>query len=66
MRMVEARGPLFYGVAIEEDGRILVAVMQPSFLLAVRDPKINQTIMQAGWPQGEFVNQVVRATAEDE
>lgn len=66
IKLVEAKGPLFYGAAVEEGGRILVAVMLPSFHLAVKDPKINEVILRAGWPQGALVNSVVRAVRATE
>ena len=66
VQLKELRGPLFHGVAVEKNGRVLVAVMTPSLHLAVKDRAINATLLRAGWGQGEIVNAVVASAQGQE
>jgi len=59
-RLQTLDGPMYYGAAVEKDGRVQVMWMRPSLRLAL-NPRANFDILQAGFGGGQLVNFAVRA-----
>lgn len=52
----ELTGPVYYGVAVVKDGHTLVAVVQPSFRLAVFCPTAGWVALQHSFERVQALN----------
>lgn len=60
-----AWGPLFFGAVVTTDGVTQVAVLRPSMALAIRNPDINQVILDYGFSGATNTSRYARHRAAD-